>query len=165
MIVKLLIACTIDGMIARDSNHFVNWSGSEDKKYFKKITTECGVMIMGKTTFDLFKKPLPNRLHIIYTNKQLITDNPMTRYVNNHPGELLNNLKKEGFTEVAVIGGTMINSLFAEYIDEIHLTICPKVFGTGLPIFSKELDIDLNIKAMKKLDENLILIIYNVGKK
>ena len=52
MKVSLLMAQTLDGKIAKDANHFPDWTESADKKFFRARTKESGVMIFGRTTFE-----------------------------------------------------------------------------------------------------------------
>ena len=56
MKVVLLMATTVDGIIAKDVDEFIDWTGKEDKKYFVKITKEAGVVIMGSTTYKTIGK-------------------------------------------------------------------------------------------------------------
>ena len=44
------------------------WHFPNDFKHFKALTTgHC--IIMGRKTFETFKKPLPNRKHIVLTRQ------------------------------------------------------------------------------------------------
>ena len=61
MKVILLMALTVDGMIARSPEEFPDWTGTEDKRMFKKTTLEAGVLIMGAKTYDTIGRPLPGR--------------------------------------------------------------------------------------------------------
>jgi hypothetical protein len=42
------------------------------------------------------------------------------------------------------------------------LTYCPKIFGTGLAVFSEEISMDLTLLSMEQLDENVVCIHYKV---
>ena len=61
-------------------------------------------------------------------------------------------------------GGSFLNSLFLEHklITEIILTIEPKIFGAGLSLFNKDLDADLKLLETKNLNENTIMVRYQV---
>jgi len=45
-------------------------------------------------------------------------------------------------------------------IDEIILTIEPKIFGSGLGLFSKDLDVNLELIEVKKINDNSIMVKY-----
>lgn len=167
MKVTLLMALTADGMIARDSAHFPDWSGSEDKKFFKKVSLQAGVIIMGSTTYDTIKKPLPDRKNIVLTRRKerLLAQGNLV-FTDRKPAEILNDLSQEGYEEAILIGGATINYLFASQglIDEMILTYCPKIFGTGLPLISGEMDMDLELIRTQQLDENTFYAHYRVIK-
>ncbi|MBF0204055.1 MAG: dihydrofolate reductase family protein [Desulfamplus sp.] len=82
------------------------------------------------------------------------------------PREILKKLETEGFDSVALIGGSTINGLFARehLIDEIYITLVPKLFGQGLALLSSEVDMNLELAEMDKIDNSSILLKYNVVK-
>jgi dihydrofolate reductase len=167
MKVILLMAMTVDGMIARDSEHFPNWTSKEDKMMFKEVTRAAGALIMGSKTYDAIGKPLPGRMNVVLTrNKQRISQLQNLVYTDKKPGELLAELEKEGFTEVILAGGSTINTLFAKenLIDEIQVTYTPKIFGLGLSLFADRLSMDLELIDFKKLGADELIARYRVVK-
>ena len=167
MNVQLLMVTTVDGIIAKSSSERVDWSGEADKKYFVDLTKKAGVMIMGSNTYDTIGFPLPNRKNIVMTrNTSRTSDDDNLIFTQKTASEILKDLEQEGYKDVALIGGSTINSLFADenLITEIHLTIAPHVFGTGLSIFDREVDMNLELKEHKKIGDDHMLMIYNVLK-
>ena len=165
MKVILLVAATADGIIARDSNHFVDWTGKSDKQYFVKITKEAGVMIMGSKTFDTFGRILPGRKNLIMTrDKTRKSNDPELIFTDETPERIIKGLEREGYTSAALIGGSVVNTLFlkAGLVTEIHITIVPKLFGQGLNIFSDTLDTKLRLLDVEKINDNDILVKYGV---
>ena len=165
MDVILLMASTLDGKIARDASQFVDWTGKADKKYFVEITKKSGVMIMGSTTYDTIGKPLPGRLSIVMTrDKTRISDQENLIFTDETPEEILNGLEHKGYDSVALVGGATINSLFARanLITEVHLTLVPVVFGTGLSLFDRSLDMTLAFESSKDLGNGHLLLVYRV---
>jgi dihydrofolate reductase len=69
-----------------------------------------------------------------------------------------------GYTSVLLGGGSFLNSLFLEkkLISEIVLTIEPKIFGAGLSLFNKDLDADLKLLEIRNLNENTVMLHYQV---
>jgi dihydrofolate reductase len=69
-----------------------------------------------------------------------------------------------GYKAALLGGGANLNSLFLKHrlISEIILTIEPKIFGTGLSLFSQELEADLKLLDFKKLNENTLMLKYQV---
>lgn len=165
MKVILVMAVTADGKIARNSRHPVNWTGKEDKKWFVRLTQDAGVVIMGSKTFDMIGKILPGRKNIVLTrNTSRKSDTDRLLFTDKSPDVLLKDLAEDGVTTVAVIGGTMINSLFLRHhlIDEIYLTVIPTLFGEGLSLFDSEMEIQLELLEHHIIEPNVILLRYAV---
>ena len=68
MKVILMLAMTVDGKIARSTDHAADWTSKEDKKAFVEATKEAGAIIMGRNTFETIGRPLPGRLNLILTS-------------------------------------------------------------------------------------------------
>ena len=111
--VVLMMAQTVDGIIARDPNHFTEWTCSSDKRLFKQITQEAGVLIMGARTYATIGKPLPGRLNVVYTrHPERLPQGENVLFSQKPPGELLAELARKGYSRVILTGGATINSLF-----------------------------------------------------
>jgi dihydrofolate reductase len=170
MKVTLLMAITLDGKIAKSSDHFPDWTGKADKKFSKEETKKAGCLIMGSKTFDTIGKPLPGRKNLVMTRTPENRENshpPETlEYTNQAPADILAQLEREGYDHVILGGGAEINTLFAKenLIDEVVLTISPLVFGEGLGVFKGDINVSLELTELKTLDDNLVCVRYNVVK-
>ena len=165
MEVILLMAMTLDGKIARTRSELVNWTGKKDKQYFVKVTRDAGVVIMGSKTFDTIGHPLPGRKNIVMTrDRTRKSDDPSLVFTDQAPARILADLKRQGFDQAALIGGSVINSLFAKenLITQIHLTLVPTVFGQGLTLFNVPLDLSLEFQTCREIDKGHLLLIYKV---
>ncbi len=165
MDVIMLMAMTLDGKIARNATQPVDWSGQEDKDYFVKITKEAGVMIMGSRTFDTIGKPLPLRKNIVMTrNKERRSQDDNLIFTDQSPKEILQKLAGEGYDKVTLIGGALINSLFAKenLITEIHVTVVPILFGEGLSLFDQAMESRLELMENNVINDNHLLLKYRV---
>lgn len=168
MEVILLVASTVDGKIAKDSSQFVNWTGKADKKYFVEQTRKAGVMIMGSKTYDTIGKPLPGRLNVVMTrDKSRQSDQDNLIFTDLSPAGILEDLELRGYTSAALVGGATINALFARdnLITQVHLTLVPRLFGSGLSIFAPPLDLDLGLifESSQDIGDGHVLLIYRVG--
>ena len=167
MKVILLMAVTADGMIARNSMELMDWTGKADKKYFIHITRDAGAMIMGSKTFDTIGKVLPGRKNIVMTRDKTRTNQGKDLiFTNQTPKEIINELQAQGFGSVALIGGSVVNTLFMKenLIDEVHITIVPRLFGKGLSLFNEILDTQLELIDIQKIDQGHVLLKYRVKK-
>lgn len=167
MKVILIMAQSADGIIARNHHHFPDWTCTEDKRFFKKVTQEAGVLIMGSRTYTTIGKALPGRLNVVYTrHPERLPKAENVLFTSDTPSQLLHDLAGRGFESVILTGGAAINSLFARegLIDEILLTISPRIFGSGLNMFEESLEMELDLLDHRFLDANTILLHYHVVK-
>ena len=161
----LLMAITADGKIARSADHFPDWTGSADKRFFARRSRAAGVVIMGSKTFDSMGKPLPARHNIVLSRNPARTGKPPDLvFTSRPPEEILADLASEGYSEAILAGGSRINTLFARrgLIDEVILTVSPLIFGDGLSLFALGLDLRLSLLDVQRLDEDLVMLHYRV---
>ncbi|MDX1471927.1 MAG: dihydrofolate reductase, partial [Flavobacteriaceae bacterium] len=64
--VTIIVAAGEDNSIGKDKK--LLWDLPDDMQRFKKLTTGHHI-IMGRITFETFKKPLPNRTHVVITRQ------------------------------------------------------------------------------------------------
>lgn len=168
MKVYIIAALTADGFIGRDeSHHSIDWTSPEDSKLYRQMTKEAGVMVMGSRTFSTINRGLPGRKTIVYTSHpENIANIEGVEATSEAPAELLMRLEKEGFSQVAICGGSTIYHQFMQtgVVDELYLTIEPVLFGKGIPLFSGQLNVKLQLKDVKHLNENTLQLRYVVLK-
>ena len=159
----LIAALSADGFIAKDSGHLADWTSKEDKKFFMETTKKAGVIIMGQNTYETIGKPLPDRLNIVYSYDKEYEGVEVTQ---KNPKELLLDLEKRGYKEVAITGGSQIYTMFMEQglIDKLYLSVEPVIFGKGMTLFNKELDIKLELISSQKLGSQTTLFEYSTIK-
>jgi dihydrofolate reductase len=164
MKITLMMAMTADGKIAKNSAHFPNWTSKEDKKMFMEISKQHGVVMFGEKTFDTFPSPLPNRLNVVFTLDTNKPEIPGVKWVTGEPEPVLAELEKMGYATVLLGGGAYLNTLFLEkkLIDEIIITIEPKIFGAGIGLFNGDFDINLKLLSMEKINDDAIVLKYKV---
>ncbi len=167
--VILIMAVTLDGKIAKHSHQPADWTSSADKRAFVKATKQAGVIIMGRQTYQTIGRPLPGRLNVVLTSqpkdKQSISGR--LEFTDLSPVKLVKQLEKRGYHQIILAGGSTVNTRFLEQnlIDEIWLTIEPKIFGHGLSLF-KDIDVNLDLELIdiKQLDKNVIQVRYKIKK-
>ncbi len=165
MKVTVLMAMTLDGKIGRSPDHFPDWTGAADKKLFVDLSRRAGLVIMGSKTYDTIGRPLPGRKNIVMTRDAARTSEwENLEFTQDAPRDVLAELEAEGYAEVILAGGAMVNSLFAEagLIDEIIVTISPKIFGYGISLFTEEIAMELALLAVQQIDRDLVCLTYKV---
>jgi dihydrofolate reductase len=161
MNVYLIAAVSADGYIARDPSQIsTSWTSTEDKKFFSERTKQSGVVVMGKRTFETIGKALPGRRTIVYSETPITGIETTTL----PPRELVEKLESESVRELAVCGGASVYTMFAEagLLDTIYLTIEPILFGSGICLFTKPLDLSLELVSVKNLSPQTLFLEYHV---
>jgi dihydrofolate reductase len=155
----LIFVATLDGKITRWGRPFVKkWSSEEDHIYFDKIWDESPVTVMGSGTYDADPiKPAPGHHLIIMTkNPETYRDREVTgqlEFTSQSPEQVVARYENEGVGSMLVVGGPHLATSFlkANLIDELWLTIEPKIFGTGGNfVIHENLDIDLQLLSIEK---------------
>lgn len=159
------MAMTADGKIARHRTHFTNWTGAEDKRMFKRISEQAGVVIMGANTFSGFGKPLPNRLNVVLTRQpeQYQAQSNLV-FTAAPPRQILKWLSSKGYQSAILAGGATINSLFlrAGLIDEMIITIVPLIFGEGISLFAETTSATLTLLDSWLLETKVQVLHYRI---
>lgn len=172
MKVILVMVCSIDGKITRwgDQNVY-EWTSDEDKKHFRQIIKEVRVMVMGRKTYELARpKAQEGILRIV------VTKNPseysslvvplQLEFTNKSPKELIKELEQRGYKQMLLVGGAALNTAFLKsgLVDELWLTVEPKLFGSGKMVVEEEkFNIELKLYNLKKLnDQGTILLKYKI---
>jgi dihydrofolate reductase len=178
MKIILIDVSSLDGKLtkwARDNIY--EWSSPEDFAHFQKVREQNNLLVMGSNTFEKVKdnktaglKPEKERLRIILTGK------PKTylkyavpgqlEFTSESPKKLVTRLEKQGYKQMLLVsGGKVSTSFFKEQlIDELWLTIEPKIFGSGEPLVQEGVfDISLKLLSVSRLNEQgTLLLKYEV---
>src|ERR1035437_487584 len=171
----LVFVSTLDGKVTKWSESNVSlWSSQEDQKYFKKIWNDSKLLIMGSNTFSADPiKPSSNQLLVIMTREpskyKKYEVSGQLEFSDKSPDQLTLHFVKEGYEQMLVVGGAHIGTSFLkeQLIDELWLTIEPRIFGAGSNFAIEEkLDINLHLISCERVNEQGTLITkYAVLKK
>ena len=175
MRIVLVFVSTLDGKITRWGDPKVSsWTSEEDKKYFRKTWNEAPVIIMGSSTFRA-EKLGSERDHPIVVMTRRPSDykdkaeRGRLEFSDESPSRLAARFEKAGFERLVVVGGAHIATSFlkAGLIDEIWLTIEPRIFGKGGNfVIDEELDLELRLISCEQVNpEGTLITKYKVLKK
>jgi dihydrofolate reductase len=162
----VVFVTTLDGKITKWWDpHVMRWTSKEDQKYFRKIWIESPLIIMGSGTFDFDPiKPSPNSLlHIMTRNpaKYKSYEVPgQLEFSDEAPQDLVNRFQNK-YERMLVVGGPHIATSFfkAGLVDELWLTLEPKIFGKGGNfMIEEELDIDLQQISLETINDRGTMI-------
>lgn len=165
------MAMTLDGIIAKNSTQNADWTSKADKKAFIAETKKHGAIVMGQTTYEAIGRPLPGRLNLILSlEPETFKDKEqpgLLEFKKGSPQEIVDYLAGRGFASVILGGGARTNAMFlkAGVVDEILITVEPKLFGLGLNFTEgEELDLNLELLESKEIGDNAVQLRYKVIK-
>ncbi|MDP4230825.1 MAG: dihydrofolate reductase family protein [Bacteroidota bacterium] len=167
MKIILIFVSSLDGKVTKwGDSHVQKWSSKEDQAYFKKIWDANTLVIMGSGTYDAepFKPPMHNHLLIVTSRPENYADKVIPGqldFTSETPAELTARLEAEGNKQVLLVGGPHLATAFLKenLVDELWLTLEPKIFGTGSNFaVDEELDIKLKLLESEKVNEQGTLI-------
>ena len=175
MKITLAMVASADGKTTHgDDPKVFRWTSKEDQQHFKRLVEQAKLIIMGSKTYDAAKKMLQHqqgKLRVVLTRSpEKYADQVIPRqleFTSETPQELVARLEKQGHTELLLASGAQVNGLFfnAGLIDEILLTIEPKLLGKGNPLAIQENLIDLTLLSIEKLnDRGTLLLHYKINK-
>jgi dihydrofolate reductase len=171
----LIFVSTLDGKVTKwGQPHVSLWSSHQDQDYYKKVWNESRLIVMGSNTFNTerFNSSANHQLIIMtgHADKYKSLEVPgQVEFTNESPVELIARFISKGHQQMLVVGGPHVATSFLkkQLIDEIWLTIEPKIFGTGSN-FATEVNLDINLRLIhcEKVNEQGTLITkYAVLKK
>lgn len=136
------------------ANNQLPWDIKEDLQHFKRITNGSTI-IMGRKTFESIGKPLPNRKNIVLTRDMTFNADGVTVL---HSIDDILSVYSKSDSEVFIIGGGEIYTLFLPYAEKLYITLVDiEINGdTNFPIYHNDF-----IQASCKLGEHVASVGYN----
>ena len=128
----IIVAASENNAIGK--NNKLIWDLPDDLKRFKSLTSGHYI-IMGRKTFDTFPKLLPNRTHIVISNKKDLNVPDEVIVVNNISDAI--EISKDD-PNPYIIGGGQIYKLGINLVDKIELTRVHNTFeaDTFFPVLN-----------------------------
>ncbi len=176
MNVTMVMISSVDGKTTRGNNPNVYlWSSPEDQRFFFSLIKKNNLIVMGRETYEASKKVIrleEKKLRIVLTRNQKKylkeSIDGQLEFSNESPKNLIKRMSGSGYKKMLLVGGGTINGLFLKQnlVDELYLTVEPKIFGTGKDIVAGQLlNMKLKLISIKKLNKTgTILLKYIVNK-
>lgn len=131
----MIVAIAENGCIGKDNE--LPWPRiSEDMKWFKTHTTDKIVLMGSNTWFSLPKRPLPNRINVVMSNKNV--SHFFDKETGAHPDFMAHGNPEEIVTQLAVrfpthqelmiMGGAQVYNQFAMLAERLYVTRIGKPF-------------------------------------
>lgn len=175
MKVIMVAVSSLNGKITKGEDpNIYSWTSKEDSELFFSLIAKNNLIVMGSKTYEAARKIIKhkkNKLRIVLTrnpNKYLDqVIKGILEFTSENPSELIKKLESRGYRKMLLVGGSEINALFLRknLVNEICLTLEPKIFGKGQGLVSEEnLDVKLKLVSIKKLNsQGTLLLKYRVA--
>jgi len=148
--IKLYIATTIDGFIAREDGS-LDWlfeiPNPDKTDYgYNKFYSGIDVVVMGRTTyedvlgFDVEWPYNESKTFVATSDKNYRVKTKNTEVINRIDNETISRIKAASHKNVWLVGGGKVITAFLnnETIDEMILSVIPVVLGKGIRLFPGE---------------------------
>lgn len=175
MKVILIFVSTLDGKVTKWGDpHVRDWSSLQDQEYYKQIWKDAELIVMGSRTF-IAEKFVASPHHLLLVMTRQVSKynqykvNGQIEFTDIKPKDIVFQFQQKEIKIMTVVGGAHIATSFLkeQLIDELWLTIEPKIFGTGGNfVIDEKLDVNLRMISCEKVNEEGTLILkYAVVKK
>ena len=171
MQVIAIAAVSLDGCITRHEQEGTAFASPADQQFFRKALTSFDCCVFGAKTFevsqaDILRNLAPERLRIVLTRspEKYAAFHQIDRleFTDTQPETILNDLRRREKQRCAILGGSDIYTMFLErlLVDELWLTIEPRLFGAGKRLTNGRLDCSLRLISHQLLAEDTLLLKY-----
>jgi dihydrofolate reductase len=149
--VRVYIACSLDGFIAGPDDDLswlpqeANIEAQSDSGAvgFDEFLSDVGALLMGRRTYDVVTRltetlPYGERPILVATNREIEEPLPWVQEVQGSISEMIEEaLKAANGKDVYLDGGNLIRQgLEAGRVDELIITMVPRLLGQGVPLFT-----------------------------
>lgn len=171
--IKLFIACSLDGYIARP-NGSIDWLNSipnPDNSDFGygEFYSGVDIVVMGRSTyqeilgFDV-EWPYADRTCYVVTSRQdFDTPTPNTRLVTEVTPAFIDLLRGESEKNIWIVGGGKLVAgfLLENAVDEMQISLISRIIGEGIPLFPSPLnDTKWRLTGSQIYNEAAITLVY-----
>jgi dihydrofolate reductase len=175
MLVMLLAVVSLDGCLTRhDAVGAAGLSSPADHDHFVATLNTCDASICGRATYEGERERLLKVVRSNTTSRRRIV---MTRqphrynddavpgvleFTDARPSEILDDLRADNRSRVAVLGGGEIYNQFLakDLVDELSLTIEARIFGTGVRLAGTSTPIDpsFELRDVVQIGQGTVLL-------
>jgi len=180
MRVILIAAQSLDGRITFHETAGATFASEADRHFFRGALPGFDCSVMGGGTFRVSEKRIreraaDGRLLVVMTSKAGGSeDSPpfkgregVVEFSDASPGKVLAGLRARGMKRCALLGGGRIYGAFlaAGLVDEVWLTVEPRIFGTGVALAGGvAVDARLKLLSSERLSADTLLLKYEVAR-
>lgn len=164
--IKLFIACSLDGYIARPDGG-IDWLFTDGDYGYREFFASIDTVVMGRKTWELSlgfgEYPYPGRAAFVFSHRRAGERDAHAQFVAGPVGPFMRALCAQPGRDIWLVGGGQLVRAFldAGLIDEFIVSVHPIVLGAGLPLFPAPVrEIQLQHVRTMSFDSGLVQLHY-----
>jgi len=146
--IKLYIACSLDGFIARE-NGSIDWlteyENNPGTDYgYSEFYSSIGTVLMGRKTYEQVLGfgvwPYGEKKTYVFTRqKEPLRREKNVEFVSGDVGEFVRQLKENTDEDIWLVGGSQLIKVFLEedLAQDLIVFVVPIILGSGIPLFDR----------------------------
>lgn len=173
--IKLYIACSLDGFIAREDGS-IDWlteyeNNSETDYGYSEFYESIGTVLMGRKTYEqalgFGDWPYGEKKAYVFTRqKELLHREKNVEFISGDIGKFVSQLEENTEEDIWLVGGSQLVKAFLEenLVQDFIVFLVPIILGSGIPLFDcigKE--IRLRTGEVERYENGLVKVEYEVG--
>ncbi|MDD3245832.1 MAG: dihydrofolate reductase family protein [Methanosarcina sp.] len=172
--IKLYIACSLDGFIARE-NGSIDWltkyeNSSETDYGYSEFYASIDTVLMGRKTYEQVLGfgdwPYGEKKAYVFTRQE----EPLRReknveFISGDIEEFARRLKENTEEDIWLIGGSQIIKVFLEedLVQDLIIFVVPVILGSGIPLFDQiQKEIGLKLINTERYESGLVRVEYEI---
>ena len=161
----LIAAQSLDGFIARHDEAGVAWASPADQSWFRQCLPSFDTQVMGRITYQtvrdiiLAKRSTAVRRVVMTRSPHDWRDDELPgalEFTDASAADIATMLRQQGRQTCAILGGGHVHDAFlaAGLVDELWITVEPRIFGQGTPLVHTRHDLPLRLISHTRLDDS-----------
>jgi dihydrofolate reductase len=168
--VKYFVANSLDGFISR-ADGSVDWLFMDQDYGMSSFFASVDVAVMGRKTYDKIQELAPGQGFSPTINEYVFSrTRPSgmvrnTTFLNEPIGSWLDRTRQQPGKDIWLVGGgELVRAFLQEHlVDEVGLTIHPRLLGAGVPLFPAPYpETELQFISCKEYETGLVQVFYSV---
>jgi dihydrofolate reductase len=173
--IKLYIACSLDGFIAREDGS-IDWltkyeNNPETDYGYSEFYASIGTVLMGRKTYEQILGfgdwPYREKKTYVFTRqKEPLRREKSVEFVSGDVGEFVRRLKENTDEDIWLVGGSQLIKVFLEenLVDDMIVFVVPIILGDGIPLFDRiGREIRLRLVKTERYESGLVGMEYKFG--
>lgn len=165
------VATSLDGFIAHADGSFDGFPWSDEVvERFMASLGQFDTVLMGRLTYEVGLQagqtsPYPMMKQVVFSRTMEASPDSAVTLISDHVPSFVRDLKTQSGQAIWLCGGGQLASdLFAEgLIDQLIVKLNPVLFGSGIPLFTDQIDVtQLSLVNQHTCDNGTLFLTYDI---